>query len=72
MTVDVAYHSVQSGLSQNMQISDGRCISVVLSTIFGIHTPLVLKPFTTFLVITIVRDLALSFVAHLPNVRYFN
>lgn len=69
MVSDFACDSVLSGLSQIIQISYGRCISVVLSTIFGIHTPLVLKAFTTVIVTIMIRDTALSFVAWILNVR---
>lgn len=71
MIDDFACHSVQSGLSQNMQISDGRCVSVVLSTIFGIHAPLVLKAFTTFIVTIMLRGIAF-FCSMASKCKVFN
>ena len=68
MTDDFACHSIHSVSSQNEQISDGRCKSAVLSIIFGIHVPLVVKTLTTFSMTIMIKDTALSVITWLLNV----
>lgn len=73
MTDDFVCRSVQAGLSQYKQISEGKCKSVVLSIMVGIHTPLVVKAFITFIVTIMIKDIALSsFTTQLLKCKGFN